>query len=167
MKYLHRIFLFLIVALAAIQFIRPEKNIAAGESPNHISKVFSVPDDVKQILSASCNDCHSNNTHYPWYNSVQPLSWWLNQHVKEGKEHLNFDVFASYRLRKQFHKFEEIAEMVKEDEMPLPSYTLIHRDAVLSSEQKIILTDWSNRCLEQMKSAYPIDSLVRKKENTR
>jgi hypothetical protein len=165
MKPIKRIFIFLLAAFAAIQFIRPDRNISAGVSPNHISKAFSVPDSVRQILSTSCNDCHSNNTQYPWYNSIQPIGWWLSNHIEEGKEHLNFDEFASYRLRKQFHKFEEITEMVKENEMPLSSYVLIHRGAKLSGEQKILITGWSERCLEQMKSAYPIDSLVRKREN--
>ena len=110
MKLLKKIFIVLIIALICIQFFHPEKNVSSETSSNHISKQFSVPDDVRQIISTSCYDCHSNNTNYPWYFSVQPVAWWLNHHIEEGKEHLNFDEFSSYRPRRQFRKFEQIKE---------------------------------------------------------
>jgi hypothetical protein len=162
MKILKRVMLLLVILFVIIQFIRPSKNISDAAPSAHISKNFPVPDDVKQILSTSCYDCHSNNTRYPWYNHVQPIAWWLNDHVTEGKKHLNFDEFSSYRLRRQFHKFEEIGEMVKEDEMPLNSYTLIHRDASLSVEQKFRITQWCSDCMNKMQLEYPLDSLVQK-----
>jgi len=161
MKFLKRILLVVVIAFIVIQFFRSEKNISAAARSNHITVKFSVPGDVKQILSTSCYDCHSNNTRYPWYHSVQPVAWWLRSHISEGKEHLNFDEFASYKLRRQYHKFEEIIEMVKEDEMPLPSYLVGHRDAVLSPEQKEKIIAWSNNCMEEMKAVYPVDSLVK------
>lgn len=162
MKFLKKLFWILLIGLAVIQFIRPDKNISVAAPVNHLSQKFNVPEDVRQILSTSCYDCHSNNTRYPWYYSVQPVAWWLNSHVNEAKEHLNFDEFASYRLRKQYHKFEEITEMIDENEMPLPSFTFIHRDASLSQEQKERIIAWSKLCMEVMKVSYPIDSLIKK-----
>ena len=162
MKFLKRTLLLLLVALVIIQFFRPEKNISASPSPNDITKNFSVPADVGQILAVSCNDCHSNNTRYPWYHSIQPVAWWLHDHVTEGKRHLNFNKYGMYNLRRQYHKFEEIIEMVKQDEMPLPSYLIGHRDAELSPEQKDKIITWSNDCMNVMKNMYPVDSLVRK-----
>ena len=162
MKYLKKLFWLVLIVFVVVQFFRPEKNISLDAEAHHISQKFSVPEDVRQILSTSCYDCHSNNTRYPWYYSVQPVAWWLRNHVTEAKQHLNFDEFASYRLRKQYHEFEEIIEMIDENEMPLPSYTLIHRNAALSQEQKERIIAWSNLCMEVMKMTYPADSLLKK-----
>lgn len=132
-----------LVVLAGIQFIRPEKNRAAGTSPNTIQTVYSVPADVQQILDKACLDCHSNNTRYPWYNNLQPVAWWIDHHVDEGKRELNFDAFASYSPKKQHHKMEEIGEQVKSGEMPMDSYTWMHKEAVLTPDEKAILTTWA------------------------
>ena len=80
--------LVLLAALVVIQFIHPEKNKAEGSQPNYIGNTYSIPADVKTILAKACNDCHSNNTTYPWYTNFQPVHWWLNNHINEGKKHL-------------------------------------------------------------------------------
>jgi hypothetical protein len=162
MRFLKRIFILLLIAFIVIQFFHPKKNISAAPPTNHISKKFPVPDDIAQILSNSCYDCHSNNTRYPWYFNIQPVAWWMADHVQEGKKHLNFDEYASYRLRRQYGKFDDTIDMIKDDEMPLPSYLWEHRDARLSPEQKEKLTAWCNISKNAMKAAYPIDSLVKK-----
>jgi Haem-binding domain len=160
-----KLLLFLLIVFVVIQFFHPEKNIYTGSdaAKNHISKVMPVNDEVGKILKTSCYDCHSNNTVYPWYASVQPVAWWLNHHIEEGKGEINFDEFASYSLRRQYKKLEEINEQVKENEMPLSSYTLIHKDAVLNKEQKLTLSSWASAALDSMKAKYPADSLLRKK----
>src|SRR3954454_23140652 len=116
----------LIVILIVIQFFHPAKNASSTKPANHIAAVYNEPESVSKILDKACNDCHSNNTRYPWYNNIQPVAWWLANHVKEGKQELNFNEFGTYNLRKQYHKLEEVTEQVKEDEMPLGSYTLVH-----------------------------------------
>lgn len=133
----------LAVIVLVIQFFRPEKNISTGVSENHISKKYATPDDVKIILDKACNDCHSNNTHYPWYASIQPVAWWLDHHIEEGKGEINFDEFLTYPPKKARHKMEEVNEMVKEGEMPLNSYTWIHKDAVLSKDEKLSIANWA------------------------
>ena len=102
-----------------------------------ISKVYVVPDSVTQILKTSCYDCHSNNTVYPWYSKIQPVAWWLNDHIEEGKREINFSEFATYRIGRQYKKMDEIIKQVKEDEMPLSSYTLIHKNAILTQKSKV------------------------------
>lgn len=154
----------LLIIIAAIQFIRPEKNISAQPSEQHISKAQPVPADVEAILKKACYDCHSNNTVYPWYNNIQPVAWWLNDHVQDGKKHLNFDAYTSYNLRRQFHKMEEVEEQVKEGEMPMTSYTLIHSDAKLTEAEKNTLINWSIAFRDSMKAQYPIDSLIKPKK---
>ena len=132
-------FLYVVLAiLILIQFIRPERNLGKAETENTIF----VNAEVGTILQTSCFDCHSNYTNYPWYTNIQPIGWWLNHHVDEGKEELNFSEFESYSLKRKLHKLEEIKEMAEEGEMPLSSYTLIHGDTKLSPEQKEILYTW-------------------------
>src|SRR5688572_12716605 len=116
-----KILLVLIIALLIIQFIHPTKNQAGGTQTNFIGTVFHVPEKVKVILAKACNDCHTNNTNYPWYSKLQPVHWWMNNYILEGKKELNFDDYANRSLRFQYHKMEEIAELVKEGEMPLES----------------------------------------------
>jgi hypothetical protein len=158
-----KILLLLLAALVIIQFIHPPKNQTKEKQPAYVGTAFSVPDDVKLILEKACNDCHSNNTRYPWYSRLQPVDWWLTNHVKEGKMELNLDEFTSRRLRTQYHKFEEIADQVKNNEMPLDSYTWIHKDAVLDETEKKTLISWAHACMDSMKARYPPDSLLRKR----
>lgn len=162
MRFLRRLLVVLLIVFIVIQFFRPKKNIAEGPQPNNIASVYPVPDHVKGILAKACYDCHSNNTKYPWYNNIQPVAWWLADHVDEGKRELNFDEFASYSLRKQYKKLEEVNGQVKEGEMPLKSYTLIHTDAKLTEDEKRTLAEWVESTRSTMEAKYPMDSLVRK-----
>ncbi len=160
---LKKILLVLLAAFVAIQFIHPKKNTAEGPQPNYIGNVYTVPGDVKSILAKACNDCHSNNTVYPWYAKIQPVDWWLTNHVNDGKKHINYDEYTNKSLRYQYHKMEETIEMIKEGEMPLESYTWVHKDAKLTDEEKAALTGWAETVMKDMESKYPIDSLKRKK----
>ena len=80
----------LLAILVIIQFFHSTKNINATATANDISKLYTVPKDVETILKTSCYDCHSNNTKYPWYNNIQPVAWWLNNHIQEGKKRDQF-----------------------------------------------------------------------------
>ncbi len=163
MKLFKKILVGLLVVLIIIQFIQPAKNKEANITEQHVYNVYSTPNEVKVILDKACNDCHSNNTNYPWYASIQPVAWWLNDHVKDGKKHLNFSDYKSYNLRRQYHKMEELMDEIKDDGMPLNSYTWIHRNAKLSTEEKASLTNWAQSIIDTMKATYPIDSLIKKK----
>lgn len=160
MKIVKRVAVVVVVVLVGIQFFPAKKNIAGEAAAGNISAVYNTSDEVKNILAASCNDCHSNNTAYPWYSKIQPVGWWLASHVNEGKEKLNFDEFAAYSPRRQYHKLEETEEMINEGEMPLASYTLVHKDAVLTQPQKDALLHWSKGIRAQMEATYPKDSLI-------
>lgn len=140
-----KIFIGLVVVLLIIQLIRPEKNISEIPSPNDIRVHHAVPNNVLSILKRSCFDCHSNNTHYPWYAEIQPVGWWLADHIEEGKEELDFSEFGSYSAKKADHKLEEVVEMIEEKEMPLESYTRIHKDAILSKDDAELVINWANK----------------------
>ena len=150
-----------LIALIAIQFFRPEKNINPGDQPNSISKKFTVSADVKTILDKACMDCHSNNTRYPWYNNIQPVAWWLANHVEDGKKELNFDEYVTRRPRFQYRRMEQTIDLVKEEEMPLDSYTWTHKDAILTDEEKTKLYNWAKSVITALEAQYPIDSLKR------
>ena len=162
-KFFKRLFQILILIFIIIQFIRPEKNKAEDISKNDISTIYPVPEDVQSILKTSCYDCHSNNTLYPWYSKIQPVAWWLNSHIQDGKKDLNFSEFASYRIRRQYKKLEEVNDLVKKNEMPIDQYLWIHKNAVLSDQQKLTLANWVTSIRDSIKANYPPDSLVRKK----
>jgi hypothetical protein len=153
----------LLILLIGLQFYRPAKNNSA-DSANDISTKYEVPENVMSILKPACLDCHSNQTRYPWYAEIQPVGIWLAQHVKEGKKHLNFSEFTHRKIAYQNHKFEEIMEVLKEKEMPLASYTWTHKDAILSDEQREVLTAWASANMDSLKAQYPADSLVMRRK---
>jgi DNA replicative helicase MCM subunit Mcm2 (Cdc46/Mcm family) len=163
-KILKNTALVLLAALVVIQFFHPKKNKAEGPQPNYIGNAFPVPADVKSILAKACNDCHSNNTRYPWYSKIQPVHWWLNSHINEGKQGINFDEYNNKRLRFQYNKMKDVIELVKKGEMPINSYTWTHKDARLTQEEKSKITGWAQSVMDTLKARYPIDSLVRPKK---
>lgn len=158
-KILKRAARVLLVLLIIIQFFRPERNVG-GDVTNDITKRYPVPDSVQRILRTSCYDCHSNRTDYPWYANIQPVGWWLQHHINEGKRGLNFSEFSTYRIAKQYNRFEKTTKLIKENEMPLNSYLLIHRYAILSDSQKQIIMNWADALHDSIKANYPRDSLI-------
>jgi hypothetical protein len=155
-----KILLGLLILLVAIQFFRPERN-ESGDSTYAISEKYEVPAEVNQLLGVACNDCHSNKTVYPWYANVQPVAWFLDDHIRDGKRHLNFSSFTQRPVAVQHHKFEEIVETVESGEMPLESYTYLglHAEADLTEAQRQTLIDWAKAQMEMLKAQYPADSL--------
>lgn len=162
---LKKILIGLGIVLVAIQFVRPERNLSDDRTYD-VSTKYAVPEDVKQILAVACNDCHSNKTEYPWYANIQPVAWFLDHHVTDGKRHLNFSNFTSRSVAYQNHKFEETIEMVKEGEMPLASYTYLglHAGANLTEQQKQSLINWAQANMDSLKAQYPADSLVMRRK---
>ena len=144
MKFLKYVIVALLIVFVGIQFIPSELNQSNEILPSDFTQVYNVPESVKSILKVSCYDCHSNNTNYPWYNRVQPAKWFLEGHIKKGKEELNFSEFGEYSGRKQRSKLKSIASQVKDGEMPLTSYTLIHGNAKITESKKEILLNWIN-----------------------
>lgn len=141
----------LLLMFIGIQFIDVKKNISPNQSANAIENYEEVPAKVQSILKTSCYDCHSNNTSYPWYSKVQPVKWWLADHVNSGKRHLNFDEFNTYSREKKLEKLDEIIETIKEGEMPLASYTVIHQDAKLSASDISEIEKWVNETKRDVK----------------
>ena len=123
-------------ALVVIQFFPTDKNESYTTPETDFVLVNKVPSEIENQLMQSCYDCHSNNTVYPWYSKIQPAAWFLEDHIKEGKAELNFNEWDNYSDRRKKSKLRSIIKQIESGEMPLDSYTLIHRDAILSKEEK-------------------------------
>ena len=104
---------------------------------------LTAPEQVQEILVRSCYDCHSNKTRWPWYSRVAPVSWWVTDHVNEGREHLNFSNWGLSNAEDQAEYAEEIIEEVEEGKMPMPSYVTGHPEAELSETDVATLRAWT------------------------
>ncbi len=133
-----KIAMLLLLVLVILQFVRPDKNESGYESVVYFEKETNPSDEIKTILKSKCYDCHSNQTIYPWYAEVAPFSYWISDHVEEGKEHFNVSNWKEYTVKKKDHKLEELIEEVEETEMPLASYTWLHGNITESEKQALI-----------------------------
>ena len=128
-----------------IQLYQPARNLDYGQDITvNFTKVYNVPKNIKTILRTSCYDCHSNYPNYPWYSNIQPVRFLMENHIKKGKENLNFNEWGNYSSRKQNNKLDRIVKEIKSNEMPLSSYTLIHKNAILTPTQKVEIINWIN-----------------------
>ena len=135
----------LVVAIVlVIQVIPVERNVSTVPPGQSFEKTEKVPANVAAILKVSCYDCHSNNSRYPWYSELQPGAWFMAQHIKKGKEELNFDEFNNYSKRRKKAKIKSIISQIEKDEMPLKSYRMMHENARLSADEKKELLDFFN-----------------------
>ncbi len=153
MKKTTKIFIGVMILLILIQFIRPARNNGNAFGRNDFTHEIQTPDSIMKILKASCFDCHSNHTDYPWYTEINPVGWWLNRHVNEGKRELNFSEFVTYNQKRKDKKLEETAKEVKEHEMPLDSYIWVHKDAKLTEQQVSAVVQWAENARAQLKNS--------------
>ena len=123
--------------LIVIQFIPVDRSNPPAEGEMMEST------ELKTVLKKSCYDCHSNETVWPWYSYVAPVSWLVADDVHEGRRHLNFSNWQNIEVRKVSKAKQEIWEMVSEGEMPLSKYVLLHPEAKLSEKDKQIIKDWT------------------------
>jgi hypothetical protein len=143
------ILVLLLVGFIVIQFFQPEKNFKQTTTENFVYQL-EVPETVKKYLVNSCFDCHSNQTRYPWYGRIAPVSWILNKHIAEGKENLNFSEWAGYSKRKQLSLLNEICESAADRSMPLKSYISLHKDAELFDFEIEEICDWTEDAAENL-----------------
>ena len=140
LKIMLTIVLFIFIA---IQFYQPALNVDKGQVyTTDFTQVYKMPIEVKAMLQTSCYDCHSNNTNYVWYDYVQPARTLVENHIKNAKEDLNFNEWGIYSNRKQERLLNSIKEQIETKQMPLSSYTIMHKKAKLNDEQIKVLTNW-------------------------
>lgn len=143
------IILLLIAAFAIMQLFQPERNKAAVTNDDIVFQM-EIPQPVKKIIITSCYDCHSNQTRYPWYASLSPISWMISDHVEDGKEALNFSAWGQYSKREQISLLDDIFNAVSEKGMPLMSYIIIHKDAGLFDYEIEDVCSWTEEAAENL-----------------
>jgi hypothetical protein len=140
---IRKILLVFLLLFLALQFIRPARNSGSESSGKDITHYVHVPDSVMHLLRSSCYDCHSNHTDYPWYVNINPIGLWMRQHIIHGKRAINFSDLSGFPKKKIDHRLGDIAEQVEKEEMPMGSYTFIHRYASLDSSQVKLIKAWT------------------------
>ncbi len=144
-KYLKKIGLILLLIFIAIQFIPTTRNESTETLKSDFIEVFNPPKSIAIKLKTACYDCHSNNTAYPWYNKIQPVAWFLEHHIEEAKEELNFSEFGNYSKRKQKSKLKSIKNEIKDAKMPLKSYLIMHKNATFSEIERKEFVEYFNK----------------------
>jgi len=129
-----KILLTIIALFIAIQFIPYGKN---HTNPKVVAEPKWDSPKTKEIFMKACGDCHSNETQYPWYSNIAPISWAMAHHIDEGREHFNVSMWGT---QKKNHG-DEAVEEIEEGEMPLKSYLLAHPEAHLSDSEKQLFID--------------------------
>lgn len=109
-----------------------------------------IPDSVSQLLKAACYDCHSNETVYPWYAYVAPVSWLVSRDTRMGREHLNFSEWEDYSKMDKAKQLGDLAEEVEDGAMPMPIYILMHPEAKITMAQRELLIEWSDEFAESL-----------------
>ena len=141
-KWIKWVLIGLAALLVIAQFFGIDRSAPDYSPADDLIAVHTPDGEITAILRKACYDCHSYQTTYPWYSYVAPVSWLVGHDIDEGREHLNFSVWATYSAKKRDHKLEECVEEVDEGEMPLDIYTWTHADTKLTKEEKEALVTW-------------------------
>jgi hypothetical protein len=127
----------LLLAFIAIQFVPVDRSNPPVTAP------LEADEEVIAMLRESCFDCHSNETVWPWYSNVAPMSWLVARDVAEAREHFNFSEWGDYSAGDKAHLAEEAVEEVEEGKMPLPNYLRLHPKAKLTPDDFALLEAWA------------------------
>lgn len=139
-----KILVSLVAILVLIQLVRIDKTNPTYTLKNDFIEIVNPDADIAAIIKSACYDCHSNQSKYPWYSNVAPVSWLVKNHINEGREHFNFSEWGSYSAEDRKDILKECAEEVEAGVMPMKAYVLLHAEAKLSSEQKKKLVSFFN-----------------------
>ncbi|MFL6229596.1 MAG: heme-binding domain-containing protein [Pyrinomonadaceae bacterium] len=142
----------IVIALLFVvaQFVPTGMSNPPVDQTRTVEARLHVTPEVESILARSCNDCHTQQTRYPWYSRVAPFSWLLANHIKEGRDHLNFSDWAGYDEEEQGILLQNICRITRRGAMPVNSYLYIHRDAKLSQADVQTLCNWTNAESERL-----------------
>ncbi len=138
-KWMKKFAVGLIAVLMVVQFVP-----VARVNPTERGQP-AAPNGVQALLQRACYDCHSNETQWPWYSSVAPLSFLIARDVTEGRRELNFSLWNQYNERRKARKLKEIAEQVEQGKMPQWYYVSLHPDAKLSPADRELIIKWARQ----------------------
>jgi hypothetical protein len=147
------------IAIAAFliisQAVRPARTNPPTDQSKTLEATGRLTPEIAAIFDRSCRDCHSNQTVWPWYSNVAPISWLLANDVNEGRRELSFSNWSDYDSRRALRKLQQICDEVREQEMPMASYVLLHPEAKLSEEDRRLICEWANRERERLSQGDP------------
>ena len=156
-KLIKIILIILVVGFIVIQFFRPERNSTTEITKDDINRVLNVPGNVQGLLKRSCYDCHSNQTYWPWYSEIAPISWLITDDVNKGRLKFNFSEWGKLSASKQSTKLQKFCDKINGNlsdvggsPMPLPKYLILHKDKVLSQAEKDIICKWANATADSL-----------------
>lgn len=150
MKKLRYLLIGFALLLVAIQFVPNKLPAVTKENPGDIIKSGLTDQAVALLLKTSCYSCHSNETEYPWYSHVAPVSWLVKRDVVVGREELNFSTWTGYDTTRMLNKLDDIASEVNDGRMPMTIYTFIHPSAKLSAEQRQLIVTWTETAMDSL-----------------
>jgi len=134
----------LLAALLIMQLFRIDKSHPESQPENDFMAVEQPGKEISEMIKTSCYDCHSNETTYPWYSNVAPVSWFIQTHVNHGREEINFSNWRDYPAGRRGYLKEECAHEIEEGDMPLKVHLIIHKEARLSDAEREKLAAWLN-----------------------
>jgi hypothetical protein len=137
-----RVLVGLVAILVILQFFQIDKSPIPIDSEKTFATQMNPPADVLAQLKSSCYDCHSNETKYPWYTYVAPISLWIKGHIKNARGAINFSTWTDMSEKDQKHALHECAEEIEEGHMPPKGYVRMHRIAAMDEAKKSLLIEW-------------------------
>lgn len=144
----------IVILFILSQFIRPDYSSEPGKTDGDISHYLDIPPTVMQTIEVSCYDCHSENTVWPWYSKIAPMSWLVSIDVHMGKKALNLSRWDEYSSMKQAGIIRLMCRTVEQKRMPPRKYTMPHPEARLTKEEKEALCAWSNSTANDLQSRF-------------
>jgi len=141
------LFLAVVVIIQLIPYQLPE---TSKDNPDDLIQSGDVPENIGIILKTSCYDCHSNETHYPWYSYVAPVKWLVGKDTRNGREDLNFSMWNGLKAKDKVKILQEISEEVDSEAMPMPIYIIMHSKANLDKDKRDELNAWTENMTNQI-----------------
>lgn len=143
LKILKWLMLVVAVLFVGIQFKRPARTNPPIDESQTINAHTQMTPQVAQIIDRSCSDCHTNKTAWPWYTNVSPVSWFVVDHVDEGRGDMNLSEWGKYDQRRRGRRLQQMCDLVKDGAMPLSSYTPLHPGSKPSAGDIKVLCEWT------------------------
>lgn len=131
-----KIFIALSALFVIIQFFRADQLNPPKIAAEDFFAMNEAPEEIASLIHSACYDCHSHHTSYPWYSQIAPVSWWMGDHVSEGRSHMNFSTWSHLSSKDVDHTLEEIIEVLEKKEMPMLPYMIMHKKAWINAEQR-------------------------------
>ncbi len=143
-----RIVWWFLIVIALIQFIPVDRTNKPIDKKVNFVHAFNTPENVQTVLKKACYDCHSNETVYPDYAFVAPISWSIKHHINEGREHLNFSEWGNFNRDLKKNMLENASHSIKDYSMPMPGYITKHPEANLTKAERVLLVNYFEEILK-------------------